>query len=102
MSETLLSELPQTVCDEIGFFLPDLKECKPHAGDGTPSNTLLNTVSDAPDAEDVRPLCDTVTVQAAKIVPCEVGASLILCEGPGVTRGDDFPLRRPGPAGRLA
>jgi len=32
MSETLLSGLPQTICDEVSFFLPDLKECKPHAG----------------------------------------------------------------------
>ena len=32
MSETLLSDLPQTVCDEVSFFLRDLKECKPHAG----------------------------------------------------------------------
>ncbi len=32
MSETLLSDLPQTVCDGVSSFLPDLKECRPDAG----------------------------------------------------------------------
>jgi len=50
--------------------------------DGTPSNALLGTVNAALNDEDVRPLTDLVTVQAATIVPYQVEASLILYEGP--------------------
>ena len=32
MSDTLLSDLPQTICDHIKTRLPDLAECKPDAG----------------------------------------------------------------------
>ena len=53
-----------------------------HDGDGTPSNTLLNTVNAALNDEDVRPLTDHVTVQAATIIPYQVEASLILYDGP--------------------
>lgn len=51
-------------------------------GDGTPSNALLETVNTALNAEDVRPLTDHVTVQAATIIAYEVEASLVLYEGP--------------------
>ncbi len=53
-----------------------------HDGGGTPSNTLLNTVNAALNDEDVRPLTDHVTVQAATIIPYHVEASLILYDGP--------------------
>lgn len=53
-----------------------------HDGDGTPSNALLNTVNAALNDEDVRPLTDHVTVQAATIIPYQVEASLILYDGP--------------------
>ncbi|MCW8843604.1 MAG: hypothetical protein OQK00_09335 [Rhodobacteraceae bacterium] len=32
MSATLLSDLPQTICNRIDEVLPDLKTCEPHAG----------------------------------------------------------------------
>lgn len=32
MSATLLSDLPQAICDEIRTVLPDLKQCAPFAG----------------------------------------------------------------------
>lgn len=32
MSATLLSDLPQRICDDIKSLLPDLRACKPHAG----------------------------------------------------------------------
>lgn len=53
MSETLLSELPQIVCDEVLLFLHELKECRPHAGKfsleelkrkGLPSPSVLVSV----------------------------------------------------------
>lgn len=53
-----------------------------HLGDGTPSNTLLSTVETVVNADDVRPLTDLVTVQAAAIIPYHVEASLILYDGP--------------------
>lgn len=31
-SPTVLSDLPQNVCNKVAAILPDLKECKPHAG----------------------------------------------------------------------
>ncbi|MEX0319448.1 MAG: baseplate J/gp47 family protein [Ruegeria sp.] len=54
-----------------------------HADDGTPSSGLLNTVETALNDEDIRPLCDTVVVQAVTVVPYEVEAVLTLYEGPG-------------------
>lgn len=56
-----------------------------HLGDGTPSSGLLSRVEAALNDEDVRPLCDTVTVQAATIVPYAVTATLTLYEGPDET-----------------
>lgn len=52
------------------------------AGDGTPSAGLLSTVAAALNAETVRPLCDTVNVQAATIVEYAITAALTLAEGP--------------------
>ncbi len=52
-SETLLSSLPQTICDEIKSVLPDLAKCEPHAGKfsleelkkkGLPSPTVLVSI----------------------------------------------------------
>lgn len=51
-------------------------------GDGTPSAALLASVEEAVTAEDVRPLTDQVSVQAATIVPYEVSATLTFFEGP--------------------
>lgn len=53
-----------------------------HDGDGSPSNTLLNTVETALNDEDVRPLTDRVSVQATTIIPYQIEASLVLYEGP--------------------
>ena len=53
MSATLLSDLPQTVCDTLKPLMPALKTCKPHAGKfsldelkktGLPSPGLLVSV----------------------------------------------------------
>lgn len=51
-------------------------------GDGTPSAAVLTAVTDALNAEEVRPLTDLVTVQAATIVPFTVDATLYLYHGP--------------------
>jgi phage-related baseplate assembly protein len=51
-------------------------------GDGTPDAGLLDTVAAALNDEDVRPLCDTVEVQAAQVVPYQVEASLRYYSGP--------------------
>ncbi|MBI2235385.1 MAG: baseplate J/gp47 family protein [Magnetospirillum sp.] len=51
-------------------------------GDGTPSAELLATVEAALADEDVRPLGDRVTVEAAEIVPYQVEAVLTLYRGP--------------------
>lgn len=53
-----------------------------HDGDGTPSAPLLSTVETALNDEDVRPLTDRVTVQAADILPYQVEAVLTLYDGP--------------------
>lgn len=53
------------------------------AGDGTPDAALLNTVNDALNDEEVRPLCDTVSVLAATIVNYTITATLKFFEGPG-------------------
>jgi phage-related baseplate assembly protein len=52
------------------------------SGDGTPDAALLSTVEDAAAAEDVRPLTDSVTVQAATIIPYTISATLTFFEGP--------------------
>lgn len=51
-------------------------------GGGIPSINVLNAVSAALNAEDVRPLCDTVTVQAAEIVSYEITAEIEFRPGP--------------------
>lgn len=53
-----------------------------HEGDGTPSEALLSAVDGVLNDADVRPLTDHVTVQAARVIPYEVAARLILYEGP--------------------
>lgn len=52
------------------------------AGDGTASPDLLDVVANALNAEDVRPVGDRVTVQAALIVPYQVAATLWFYPGP--------------------
>jgi phage-related baseplate assembly protein len=49
---------------------------------GTPTAPVLAAVTAALNAEDVRPLCDLVTVQAATIVNYAVTASLTFFDGP--------------------
>lgn len=53
MTATLLSDLPRTVCAMVRSFMPDLAECKPHAGKfsleelkrkGLPSPSVLVSV----------------------------------------------------------
>ena len=51
-------------------------------GDGTADPGLLAAVAAALSAEDVRPLTDTVVVQAAIVVPFEVRATLNVYPGP--------------------
>lgn len=51
-------------------------------GDGTPAVAVLTAVEAQLNDEDVRPLTDQVVVQAATIVPYDLGASLTLYEGP--------------------
>ncbi len=53
-----------------------------HHGDGTPDPDLLAVVDDALSGEFIRPLTDHVTVQAARIVPYQVEATLYLYAGP--------------------
>jgi phage-related baseplate assembly protein len=52
------------------------------AGDGTPAPELLSLVNAALNAEDVRPLCDTVEVLAAQIHAYTVAATLTFYQGP--------------------
>lgn len=51
-------------------------------GDGTPDAALVAAVDAALSADDVRPLTDQVTVQAATVVPYTVGATLYFYPGP--------------------
>ncbi len=51
-------------------------------GEGVPSNELLAAVEKTLNAEDVRPLTDHLTVQAADILTYQVEASLVLYTGP--------------------
>ena len=50
--------------------------------DGTASQDILDNVETALNAEDVRPLCDEVVVQSAKIVEYGIDATLYLSSGP--------------------
>ena len=51
-------------------------------GDGQAPPALTDAVAASLNAEDVRPLCDTVMVQSAVIVPFAVTASLTVASGP--------------------
>lgn len=52
------------------------------AGSGTPSQTLLNTVAAAVNADDIRPLTDEVIVQAAGIVNYQITGRVFTLPGP--------------------
>lgn len=52
-------------------------------GDGTASPELLAAVDAALNDEDVRPLCDAVSVQSADIVEYQIEAALLFDAGPG-------------------
>lgn len=51
-------------------------------GSGVPDSDVLDNVTAALSAETVRPLCDTVVVQAATIVEFSVAATLYIYPGP--------------------
>lgn len=51
-------------------------------GDGTPSPALLETVRQSLNAQDVRPLTDTVVTQAAQVLNYQVRATLVTYPGP--------------------
>ena len=51
-------------------------------GDGTASKELIDIVANALNGEEVRPVADRVTVQAAEIVPYEIDATLYIYPGP--------------------
>ena len=51
-------------------------------GSGAPSQALLNTVSAAVNADDIRPLTDEVIVQAATIVNYQIAAKIYTLPGP--------------------
>jgi phage-related baseplate assembly protein len=53
-----------------------------HEGDGTPSAPVLAAVAAALNAQDVRPLCDLVNVQAATIVTYTLDAAIEVLDGP--------------------
>lgn len=53
--------------------------------DGVPAQSLLDAVFGAVSADDVRPLCDDVSVQAAQVITYSVTASLICAPGPSAT-----------------
>lgn len=53
-----------------------------HSNDGAASNALLTAVEDALNDEDVRPLTDQLTVQAATILPFSITAELTIFDGP--------------------
>lgn len=52
-------------------------------GDGTASAELLEKVRKALNAEDVRPLTDTVVTQSAEVLTYTVDATLVVYPGPG-------------------
>jgi phage-related baseplate assembly protein len=51
-------------------------------GDGTPEQALLDRVAEALNHEEVRPLTDHVSVQAAEVIDYQVQATLTLSSGP--------------------
>lgn len=52
------------------------------SGDGVPTSDVIDAVTAALSAEDVRPLCDSVTVQPAEIVDYAITATLRFFSGP--------------------
>ena len=52
------------------------------SGDGSPDAAMLAAVTTALSAETVRPLCDSVTVQAAQITAYSITAALTMYVGP--------------------
>ncbi|MCS2154706.1 baseplate J/gp47 family protein [Scandinavium goeteborgense] len=58
-------------------------------GEGTPSDALLQTVSDALNEEYVRPLTDYVSVLAPTVITYEVNATLIIADGPDANTVED-------------
>lgn len=55
------------------------------SGDGTASEALLGAVASALNAENVRPMTDSVTVQSASIITYSIQAQLIIYPGPDAT-----------------
>lgn len=53
-----------------------------HDADGTPSAALLSAVETQLNDEDVRPLTDLISIQAAQILPYTIDATLDLYHGP--------------------
>lgn len=53
--------------------------------DGQASAALIEVVSSTLNADDVRPLCDTVLVQSAQIIPFAIDAHLTMLQGPDAT-----------------
>lgn len=53
-----------------------------HETNGTPTAPVLAAVAARLSADEVRPLCDTVSVQAATIIPYTVDATLEFLDGP--------------------
>lgn len=51
-------------------------------GNGTPDQALLDTVTQAVNADDVRPLTDMVTVKAAEVIEYEINATVDVYPGP--------------------
>lgn len=51
-------------------------------GDGTASQELIDIVASMLNGEEVRPVADRVTVQAAEIIPYEIDATLYIYPGP--------------------
>jgi len=52
------------------------------SGDGTPAQEVLDAVEAALSADDVRPLCDTVSVQAPTVAAYTIEATLVFYSGP--------------------
>lgn len=87
MSETLLSDLPKTVCTMVKSFMPDLAECKPHAGKfsleelkrkGLPSPSVLVSVLGAKQ--------DTTYAGHATSFMLQMAAYVVVKDGLGAPR----------------
>lgn len=87
MSNSLLSDLPQTICDDVKALLPELKECKPHAGKfsleelkrkGLPSPAVLISVLGAKQ--------DTTYAGSATSFMLQMSAYVVVKDGLGAPR----------------